>query len=83
MSDSAELKLQISEDDLSLRDHFAGLAMQAIIGKDEMILAKEDDRDTIVKILEPTALGAYAYADAMMLARKGKPVDVSFIAVKE
>jgi hypothetical protein len=52
---------------MTLRDHFAGLAMAAIIAK---IPFQEFPPDWTP--YEKTALGAYSYADAMLKAREGE-----------
>lgn len=51
---------------MSLRDWFAGLAMQAIIAKHpaEVVAGSMNEIDA------PTAKGAYEYADAMIAERK-------------
>ena len=55
----------------TLRDHFAGLAMQAIIAKFPAELVETDL--TPSKEEMDTARGAYVYADAMLAARKAQP----------
>ncbi len=52
---------------MTLRDHFAGLAMAAIIAK---IPFQEFPPDWTP--YEKTALGAYSYADAMLKAREAE-----------
>lgn len=49
----------------TLRDEFAGLAMQALIAKSPF----QAEPQTF-EVHEKTALGAYEYADRMMEARK-------------
>ena len=53
---------------MSLRDYFAGLALQAIISKapHESVPTGVDESDLA------RARGAYDYADAMLKARKGE-----------
>jgi hypothetical protein len=51
--------------DMTLRDHFAGLAMQAYL-MDEAIL---QDSDTSAHWLKKTAESAYEQADAMLKER--------------
>lgn len=50
---------------MTLRDYFAAKAMAALIVSDEV-----DELQTIEKYIEETAVGAYAYADAMLRARE-------------
>tara|TARA_R110000744_G_scaffold86109_1_gene168330 strand:- start:188 stop:430 length:243 start_codon:yes stop_codon:yes gene_type:complete len=54
---------------MTLRDHFAGLAMQAIISKAPYDTYVEADYIETEKL---TAAGAYSYADAMIKARKNQ-----------
>jgi hypothetical protein len=56
-----------SQGGMTLRDHFAGLAMAAIIAK---IPFQEFPPDWTP--YEKTALGAYSYADAMLKAREAE-----------
>ena len=58
---------QICEAGMTLRDHFAGLAMHAIISKAPYDTYVEADNIETEKL---TAAGAYSYADAMIKARK-------------
>lgn len=51
-----------------LRDHFAGLAMQGLVGAFER-MGNDDLLDTV----DHCAQNAYHWADAMLIARKGKP----------
>jgi len=51
---------------MELRDYFAAKAMQAIVSKTDALLINVDDD---AKEYEAVALGAYAYADAMLKAR--------------
>jgi hypothetical protein len=53
---------------LTIRDHFAGQALQGLIGGShhEMATFAETNNTTIVKV---AASLAYAYADAMIVAR--------------
>jgi len=52
--------------DMTLRDHFAGLAMQAYV-MDEALL---DSSDHSADWLQQTAAAAYEQADAMLKERK-------------
>jgi len=56
-----------SEDYVSLRDHFAGLAMQGFASNTEWSRTVNDDWDDYV---ERMTTGAYEIADAMLKARK-------------
>lgn len=58
------MKNQTIQEEISLRDYFAGLAMQAIISKVPVDISTDGIRQ------ESIALGAYTYADAMLEARK-------------
>lgn len=49
---------------LSIRDHFAGLAMQAMVRNNQGIAEWGPERDALI------ANGAYEIADAMLAARK-------------
>lgn len=51
---------------MSLRDYFAGLAMQG------MLSAEDEERGGLC-VAGPTARRAYAFADAMLAARAGAP----------
>lgn len=53
--------------DMTMRDHFAGMAMNQMIPG---ILKKGDER-----LANDTAMWAYVFADAMMEARKQTPQD--------
>lgn len=58
--------------DTELRDHFAGLAMQALIAsvQDQLVTAGVQCSADIMRGLEASvAKGAYNYADAMMNER--------------
>lgn len=57
-------------DNVQLRDYFAAFAMGSIIAKHP---AGEVERANAVAEAMTTALGAYAYADAMLSAREAKP----------
>ena len=59
----------ISVGGMSLRDYFAGQAMQAIISKHP----PTEEVSGINEIDRQTARGAYEYADAMLKAREVKP----------
>lgn len=58
----------------SLRDRFAGKAMQAILGKQPPLYIQDDEADKAKgrKILRLVAIGSYEMADAMLAARDGK-----------
>ena len=62
-----ERDVWVREEGMTLRDHFAGLAMAAIITK---IPFQEFPPDWTP--YEKTALGAYSYADAMLKAREAE-----------
>lgn len=51
---------------ITIRDHFAGLAMAAIIGKMPHV-TEDPGRSDLTDLL---AMGAYDYADSMLAARK-------------
>ncbi len=53
---------------MTLRDHFAGLAMQGLVGAFER-MGNDDLLDTV----DQCAQNAYYWADAMLRARKGEP----------
>ena len=58
---------------MSLRDHFAGLAMQAIISKNKVGLRLQGESVADQKqVSQATAHGAYFYADAMLKERKNE-----------
>lgn len=65
---------QVQHDaDQKLLDHFAGLAMQAIISKSPFSTAKGSDPASVDIFLEKciaVVTGAYTYAQAMLEARK-------------
>jgi len=50
---------------VELRDYFAGLAMQALISKLEPLTCEEGDDS----YLQEVAIGAYEYADVMLLQK--------------
>lgn len=61
---NAEYKFETG---LTLRDHFAGLAMQAIIAKTDLeVITGDEESDTA----HANVGGAYYYADLMIAARK-------------
>lgn len=53
---------------MALRDHFAGLAMAAIIAKSAFQSNPQD-----YEVYKKTTIGAYDYADAMLAARAEVP----------
>ena len=53
----------ITEQGMTLRDYFAGMAMQAFIDKNEW-------QSTVGEISSEVAFNAYAMAEAMMKARE-------------
>lgn len=58
---------------MSLRDHFAGLAMQGLIANDNQLsLCKEDALDLGKSVMDEVSYDAYRYADAMITTRKEK-----------
>jgi hypothetical protein len=63
------------DDDASLRDHFAGLALERILEANEDELTDPDD---VREKAREWATGAYAIADAMIDAKYG--IDEDFLA---
>jgi len=64
---------------MSLRDHFAGLALQALISKKPMIQNRNlegfgapSTQAHLNETYEALAFSAYEYADAMLEARNGR-----------
>jgi hypothetical protein len=55
---------------MTLRDYFAAKAMQAIIAKHPLVIAKAGEPDPDPDLEIEAARGAYSYADAMLEARK-------------
>jgi hypothetical protein len=56
--------------DMTMRDHFAGLAIQSLI--DKVVLRDQSTgmpQPVVTEVQEKIAIGAYAYADAMLKAR--------------
>lgn len=57
-----------SDPGLTKRDFFAAAALQAIVSKTEVGYVAHDDASN--PLFDEAAHGAYAYADAMLAARK-------------
>lgn len=63
----------MTEEDLALRDWFAGLAMQSTFaGPGATMLAGRDERYDETNWAEVVALNAYEMADAMLAERSKK-----------
>ena len=60
----------VSFKSMTLRDYFAAKAMQAIIAKHPLVIAKAGEPDPDPDLEIEAARGAYSYADAMLEARK-------------
>lgn len=57
--------------DMTMRDEFAGRAMQSLI--DKVVLRDQSTgmpKPVVTEVQEKIAIGAYAYADAMLKARE-------------
>lgn len=58
-----------ARDGMSLRDWFAGMAMQAIIAKGEVCVWYDEESRRASCLDEAIARGAYIYADALLAER--------------
>lgn len=69
----------IGETGMSLRDWFAGMALQALVAKAPLMDAEGEhgpkfDKQTLTQFRHDMAVSAYDYADAM-LAERSKPTN--------
>jgi hypothetical protein len=65
----AEHGIHQAENGMSLRDWFAGMALQGMLAFPE----DEATSESFAQITKRFSEGAYVYADAMLAARKAKP----------
>lgn len=79
---NSEIVARLEAPSMTLRDHFAAQAMQAIISKMPLTSDLEGGPvtsqavlsiDEFSRVANGIALGAYDYADAMLKAREAKP----------